>query len=285
MILNNQVTPSNLREIIKTYFNDSELRDLCMDLGIDYDSLGGNKKSDKARELVLFLDRHQRTNNLINSIRKLRPHIGLNVQKLAINVFESDDPQLHQLTDLLQQVRQYNERLAEWKELHNRMNNILLAYDIFSKQVERIDARGEKIELGMLQLSWKSTYQQITESLEWAGNINYIGIPFKITNNEITGMKWAIDMKNLGEFIQNHLWRNNKVLSSSNWWVTLHHLWRNSFDGRFGKVSSSSNWWVTLRENTHNLDSAIKQHLTDADKKLRETVGELYDLSAKALWS
>jgi Effector-associated domain 7 len=38
-------------------FNDSELRTLCFNLGVDYDVLQGSGKSDKARELIIYLDR------------------------------------------------------------------------------------------------------------------------------------------------------------------------------------------------------------------------------------
>jgi len=56
----NQVTPQKLRQFIALYFNDSELRDLYFELDIDYDSLPGEGKRDKARELVAFCGRHDK---------------------------------------------------------------------------------------------------------------------------------------------------------------------------------------------------------------------------------
>ena len=64
----------SLRDILVTYFNDSELRDLCFDLGIEYENLGGDNKSAKARELVAYCQRHDRLPDLETACRRLRPN-------------------------------------------------------------------------------------------------------------------------------------------------------------------------------------------------------------------
>ncbi len=63
-----------LRALITRYFNDSELRDLCFDLGIDYENLGGDNKTAKARELVGYGLRHGRLAELEAACRRLRPN-------------------------------------------------------------------------------------------------------------------------------------------------------------------------------------------------------------------
>lgn len=65
--------PPRLREVLIKYFDDGELRDLCFDLDIRYDDLAGAGKKDKARELVAFCERHDRTADLIGAILRLRP--------------------------------------------------------------------------------------------------------------------------------------------------------------------------------------------------------------------
>jgi len=62
-----------LRDFITRYFNDSELRDLCFDLGIEYENLGGDNKAAKARELVAYCQRHGRLAELEDTCRRLRP--------------------------------------------------------------------------------------------------------------------------------------------------------------------------------------------------------------------
>ena len=69
-----QVDLAELRQILTAHFDDSELRDLCFDLGVDYESLSGQGKSDKARELVAYFERRGHTLELVKTCRQLRPN-------------------------------------------------------------------------------------------------------------------------------------------------------------------------------------------------------------------
>lgn len=60
----------NLRQILTDHFNESELRTLCFDLDIDYESLPGQGKADKARELVAHCNRHSRIPALLKEVGK-----------------------------------------------------------------------------------------------------------------------------------------------------------------------------------------------------------------------
>lgn len=66
--------PGKLRRILDTYFNETELRNLCLDINVDYDSLSSGGKADKARELVRYCDRHGCIPDLVNAINKDRPN-------------------------------------------------------------------------------------------------------------------------------------------------------------------------------------------------------------------
>ncbi len=68
---------TNLRQILTTRFNDGELRSLCFDLGVDYESLPGEGKADKARELVAYCERHERIPELIRNLIQLRPDLEI----------------------------------------------------------------------------------------------------------------------------------------------------------------------------------------------------------------
>jgi hypothetical protein len=65
-----------LRRILTTRFGESELRDLCFDLGVGYESLPGEGTGDKARELIAHLERHNRIPYLIAVGKQLRPDVG-----------------------------------------------------------------------------------------------------------------------------------------------------------------------------------------------------------------
>lgn len=53
------------------------MRSLCFDLGVDFDSLPGQGKADKARELVGYLERRNRVGDLLCSVARQRPDILL----------------------------------------------------------------------------------------------------------------------------------------------------------------------------------------------------------------
>ncbi len=65
-----------LRMMIDEHFNKSELQTLCFDMGVDYDSINGENKSDKARELVAYCERRQIIPDLVAKCRELRPKVS-----------------------------------------------------------------------------------------------------------------------------------------------------------------------------------------------------------------
>lgn len=66
---------AQLRQHLVTAFNDSELRDLCFDVGIEYENLSGTSKADKVRELIAYLQRRDDIATLVTKVQTLRPHI------------------------------------------------------------------------------------------------------------------------------------------------------------------------------------------------------------------
>lgn len=69
---------STLRQLLAQYFDEDELHSLAFDLSIDYESLKGANKAGKARELVEYLDRHSRLDELAEIGPKLRPDVPWN---------------------------------------------------------------------------------------------------------------------------------------------------------------------------------------------------------------
>lgn len=64
-----------LYEILVLYFDQEELKSLCFNLGVDYDDLRGEGKENKARELVTYMKRRSRIQELENEIVRERPSI------------------------------------------------------------------------------------------------------------------------------------------------------------------------------------------------------------------
>ncbi|MCP4363121.1 MAG: SUMF1/EgtB/PvdO family nonheme iron enzyme [Chloroflexi bacterium] len=67
---------AQLRQQMVLVFNENELRDLCFNLNVDYEVLGGEGKIGQARELVTYLDRRGRVNELVAICEKERPHLN-----------------------------------------------------------------------------------------------------------------------------------------------------------------------------------------------------------------
>jgi hypothetical protein len=75
--MNNDTEPqfiASLRRGVVDGFNADELRTLCADLGVDYETLGGEGKEAKTRELIFYLDRRGRISDLLAYCASARPN-------------------------------------------------------------------------------------------------------------------------------------------------------------------------------------------------------------------
>lgn len=64
-----------IRHILVSQFNETELRDLCFDLDIDYENLIGSSKQDRARELLSLVRRHEMEQRFLQTLRLHRPKL------------------------------------------------------------------------------------------------------------------------------------------------------------------------------------------------------------------
>jgi hypothetical protein len=65
---------ANLLKNVKSDFNESELRDLCFELDIEFDDLPGPSRKDKCRELISLMKRQKRIPEFIQICRNKRPN-------------------------------------------------------------------------------------------------------------------------------------------------------------------------------------------------------------------
>lgn len=70
-----EVNLVRLRQALDDGYNDSELRDLCFELNIDYEDLPGDGQSAKARELVLYARRHGLLAQMVEKVMQERPQL------------------------------------------------------------------------------------------------------------------------------------------------------------------------------------------------------------------
>ncbi len=105
-----------LRQALTDHFSDSELRTLCVVLGMDYESLPGESKADKAREVVAYLERRGRIPELVAIASRLRPNVSWqDAPEVIGKVFSPDE-----LTSLRQDIVSY---LSD-DELHDLCTNM-----------------------------------------------------------------------------------------------------------------------------------------------------------------
>lgn len=71
-----------LRDKLTRYFNMSELKALCFDLGLAPDDLPGNTRTERAQALVEHSYRHNRLPTLINHCRAERPNVVWDLEGL-----------------------------------------------------------------------------------------------------------------------------------------------------------------------------------------------------------
>lgn len=63
-----------LKNQLEISFSESELKDICFELDIDFENLSGHTKAEKARELVSYCSRTNKLMSLIESAKTKRPH-------------------------------------------------------------------------------------------------------------------------------------------------------------------------------------------------------------------
>lgn len=78
-----------LLKFLREKFSDHELRDLCFELAIDYESLGGEGKVAKARELVAFCERRDRLIELEQNAQHLLAVSKLGAARDSFGVSDS----------------------------------------------------------------------------------------------------------------------------------------------------------------------------------------------------
>jgi hypothetical protein len=258
-----------LRQTITDYFSDGELRNMCFDLGVEYENLPGDSKPDRVRELLVYLERRGRIRELVRTCIRDRPRLPwaetlregpteLDVPKVLRVLRQAlplDDPTPQHLLETLKRFQYFHSCLSEWKELHNLLNEITYGADQFSRAVERIDISGQRGDKKALAGLWRPVAQKTALLLDWATTIKYIGQPFvKLSSGDMQGPSWAIEL----------------------------HAARTRVDELFQPGSFDV---VALDDATNAFIDRAERHMYMADRRLRDTAGELYNLSSIVLGS
>lgn len=190
-----------------------------------------------------------------------------------------------ELDKTLSEFRNYHEQLHEYKELHNAINEILVAFEPFKAEIDRANSRRSLPKLSLLRDLWRPVCMNVVALLNWSQNIKKIGKPFqKLEDKSKSGEDWAIQFSELQCRINEHLGMTDEL--------GVNECSKKDIDypGQiqiltFQRLGTEIPWWETLCELTSSFSHASSHHMNLADKHLRQTAQELFNLSNKALSS
>ncbi len=189
---------------------------------------------------------------------QINNYLQIDLQQLAKTLKQAlpdNDPLPDRLVNALKDFRQYHTRLWEWKELHNALNDVIFVFDQFSKEVERRDAASNLGDLRALRRLWRPVEQKVKLLLSFATTVQHIGTPLITqTDGSRQGPPWAIELASTNDQLTSLFDQGTLTLDN-------------------------------LYEATYAFSDAAEKHMYLADKQLRDTAGELYNLSNALLGS
>ena len=184
-----------------------------------------------------------------------------------------------ELDKTLSDLRRYHDQLHEYKELHNGINEILVSFEPFKAEIDRSNSRRLLPKLVDLRDLWRPVFMRVGSLLKWSQTITYIGRPFQeLADKSKSGEDWAIQFSELQGRINNHLGMNEYATEHINYPGKAMIL-------AFQRLGADIPWWATLTELTSSFSHASSHHMNSADKQLRQTAQELFNLSNRALSS
>jgi len=183
-----------------------------------------------------------------------------------------------ELDKTLSEFRLFHEQLHEYKELHNAINEIIVAFEPFKAEIDRSNSRRSVPKLSFLRDLWRPVSISVVSLLNWSQNIKDIGKPFQILDDKSkSGEVWAIQFSELYSRINEHLGIISQFgVKEIDYPSHMQIL-------AYQRLGTEIPWWGTLSELTSSFQHTSSHHMNSADKQLRQTAQELYNLSNKAL--
>lgn len=139
-----------LRRILNKRFDAEGLRNLCFDLGIDYDDLPSRGKAAKARELVSYLERCERIPECLQVGRQLRPDIPWVKLELAwLKAAQKAAPNQRRFQPLIEELEI---KTAHWEKRLERQRERIAEglHEEYEKLLEGQSRRQEREQLAII---------------------------------------------------------------------------------------------------------------------------------------
>lgn len=164
------------------------------------------------------------------------------------------DPLPRQLLEALKQFKSFHTQLFEWKELHNYLNDILYVLGQFTRHVDRLDQQKEALDLRLLLSLWRPVSHKVELLLDFAASVKYIAeAPFLHVPAGLQGPVWAVEL----------------------------YVSRTRLDELLRRREAADPYELT--DAAFEFSDLAEKHMFLADKQLRQTSAELYNLSSIVL--
>jgi len=198
---------------------------------------------------------------------------GLNVEELISalkSAFPKNDPRPEQFRLILEEIYNYHNTIYEWKELHNALDDVLSSFGQFYAEIQRADAEHILPRVRSLRSLWRAVSVSVDALVEFSRGIKEIGIPYMDKNDGLLiGEPWVIRISALRRQIDIQLGVSASL---------------DNLSGPADRIIQSSQfrigirpgWWVNLFELSNEFNHTTYKYMHITDKKLRESVGELY---------
>jgi hypothetical protein len=214
--------------------------------------------------------RSQNVNHQINA----DSIVGITGEEL-VEILKTVSPKyLSKLNKTLRDFRHYHKELDEYKELHNKINDILTRFEPFRNEIISLKSNQIERKIESLKIRWQPVSMLVDSLLSWARKIEYIGERFQILEGkEKRGESWAVlfsaeqdEMNQLGL----------KII------YTEKMIYPNQPPSV--EISADKSLWVSrLKSCTERFHNITLIHMYETDKKLLKTAQELLSISDKAL--
>jgi hypothetical protein len=189
---------------------------------------------------------------------QINNYLQIDLAQLAATLKQAlpaNDPLPDRLVAALKDFKHYHTRLWEWKELHNALNDVIFVFDQFSREVERRDGAGSLGDVRALHRLWRPVDQKVDLLLDFACQVQHIGAPLvTLPDGSRQGPPWAIELASVTDQLKS----------------------------LFGDSALSLDM---LYEATCAFSDAAEKHMYLADKQLRDTASDLFNLSNALLGS
>lgn len=158
-----------------------------------------------------------------------------------------------ELRTVIAELTALQAQMAEWKELHHLLHEILVAFAPFHARLAPLSADGfTAAECQALLQNWRPCQDRIDMLTDFACGIEHIGKPFERAGRELRGERWAVEIVALQLPLEDTLKEEAPDPAS-------------------------------LLELAEEFNSACHRHLALADRKLRAVVDKLQQLSTRLL--